>query len=483
MHNIIKNPEVGGTGGQPFELYDPDHRVNAIDVWSGNGESGASRFTVLKGLNITWEGGRNEFRGNRAGTHTQFTFGDDNVSAMELYAGHSGPDGRCDSIRFALDEPGHPRFATGGDGGLRNDEQVGNHELIGFVGAAEGDIDRLGATGNDQKITNWVNPNDKSGEFKRGQSVFRNWISREPGAQFPPEKNRYHLYVSYACPWAHRTLITRKLKGLEDIISFTSVHWHLGEKGWRFATSDDNLPGENVTVDPLNNHSHLRDIYFSVDPEYKGRFTVPTLYDKKTKQIVSNESAEIIRMFYHEFDDLLPEKDKAVDLLPEHLKADIDEANAWIYDTVNNGVYKCGFATTQEAYEKAIDPLFASLDRIEAHFQAKLDSGAPLYYFGNSVTEADIRLFTTIVRFDPVYVQHFKTNIRDIRSGYPAIHRWLRNLYWDIPAFKDTTQFEHIKKHYTKSHGQINPYAITPVGPVPDILGKEEEVRAVVSRK
>ncbi|RHZ47173.1 glutathione S-transferase family protein [Aspergillus thermomutatus] len=337
------------------------------------------------------------------------------------------------------------------------------------------------ATGNRDKITDWVNPNDKSGEFKRQQSVFRNFISREPGAQFPPEKDRYHLYVSYACPWAHRTLITRKLKGLEDIISFTSVHWHLGEKGWRFVTADEKLPGENVTADPWHpDFTHLRDIYFSNNPDYTGRFTVPVLYDKKTQRIVSNESAEIIRMFYYEFDDLLPEKYKNVDLYPPALRSEIDATNDWTYNDVNNGVYKSGFATTQEAYEKAVTTLFSSLDRIEAHLSK--DPNSP-YFFGSSLTEIDIRLFTTIIRFDPVYVQHFKCNIRDIRSGYPAIHRWVRRLYWDIPAFRETTDFEHIKKHYTKSHKQINQFAITPVGPIPDILPKEEEVRAVAAQQ
>jgi glutathionyl-hydroquinone reductase len=338
------------------------------------------------------------------------------------------------------------------------------------------------ATGNSNKITDWVNPNDKSGEFKRQQSVFRSFISRESGAQFPPEKGRYHLYVSYACPWAHRTLITRKLKGLEDIISFSSVHWHLGEKGWRFATPDEKLPGENTIPDPLHkDFTHLRDIYFSNNPDYTGRFTVPVLFDRKTGQIVSNESAEIIRMLYYEFDDLLPEQYKKIDLYPSAHRTDIDTSNEWIYNDVNNGVYKSGFATTQEAYEKAVTTLFSSLDKIEAHL-AKQASASP-YFFGNTVTEADIRLFTTIIRFDPVYVQHFKCNIRDIRSGYPAIHRWVRGLYWDLPAFRETTDFEHIKKHYTKSHKQINQFAITPVGPLPDILPKDEEVRAVQAAK
>ncbi|OKO96910.1 Glutathione S-transferase omega-like 2 [Penicillium subrubescens] len=333
------------------------------------------------------------------------------------------------------------------------------------------------ATGNKDKITDWVNPNDKSGEFKRQQSVFRSFISRDPGAEFPPEKGRYHLYVSYACPWAHRTLITRKLKGLEDIISFSSVHWHLGEKGWRFVTSDEDLPGENTIPDPLHkDFTHLRDIYFSQNPDYTGRFTVPVLFDKQTGRIVSNESAEIIRMFYYEFDDILPEEYKKIDLYPSALRSEIDTSNEWIYNDVNNGVYKSGFATTQEAYEKAVTTLFSSLDKIEAHL-SKQASVSP-YFFGNTVTEADIRLFTTIIRFDPVYVQHFKCNIRDIRSGFPAIHRWVRGLYWDLPAFRDTTDFEHIKKHYTKSHKQINQFAITPVGPFPDVLPKDEEVKA-----
>ncbi|KFY22890.1 hypothetical protein V493_06245 [Pseudogymnoascus sp. VKM F-4281 (FW-2241)] len=333
----------------------------------------------------------------------------------------------------------------------------------------------------DKKITNWVDPKDKSGEFKRGASVFRNFISREAGAEFPAEKGRYHLYVSYACPWAHRALIVRKLKGLEDIVKFTAVHWHMGEHGWRFSTSDDkDAPGENVGPDPVAGHekfTHLRQIYFQVDPNYSGRFTVPTLYDTVQHKIVSNESADIIRMFYSEFDDILPQKYKDVVLFPENLRTKIEEANSWIYDLINNGVYKSGFATTQEAYEKNVLALFEALDRVEKH----LESSPGPYYWGDKITEGDVRLYTTIVRFDAVYVQHFKTNIRDIRSGYPAIHKWLRNLYWNVPAFGETTQFEHIKRHYTKSHPQINPFGITPVGPLPNILKENEEVVAVKS--
>lgn len=242
---------------------------------------------------------------------------------------------------------------------------------------------------------------------------------------------------------------------------------------------DEKIPGDNTTPDPLHpDFTHLRQIFFDTDPEYKGRFTVPTLYDKKQKTIVNNESSEIIRMFYYEFDDLLSDQFKKVDLFPESLRKEIEASNEWTYDKINNGVYKSGFATTQEAYERNVIALFEALDKAEAHL-AK--SPGPFYY-GENVTEADIRLYTTIVRFDVVYVQHFKTNLRDIRSGYPHLHKWLRKLYWDVPAFGQTTQFEHIKKHYTKSHKQINPFSITPLGPVPDILGKDEEVAAVGSK-
>lgn len=329
------------------------------------------------------------------------------------------------------------------------------------------------------KITNWVAPNDKSGEFKRGQSQFRNFIKK--GGEFPPEAGRYHLYVSYACPWAHRTLIVRQLKGLQDIIPFTSVHWHMQELGWHFAPSPnaDNAPGENVRPDPVKGHEgykHIRDVYFEVDPEYKGRFTVPTLYDVKQGKIVSNESSEIIRMFYTEFNDLLAPEFKNVNLFPSALQSQIEATNEWTYNDINNGVYKSGFATTQEAYEKAVKTLFASLDKVEKHLSEVTDGP---FYYGKEVTEADVRLFTTIVRFDVVYVQHFKTNLRTIRADYPYTHKWLRHLYWTIPAFKDTTEFTHIKNHYTKSHTQINPFSITPLGPEPPILKLDEEVPAV----
>ena len=246
--------------------------------------------------------------------------------------------------------------------------------------------------------------------------------------------------------------------------------------GWRFVAKDESLPGENSHPDPIHKtYTHLHELYYSVDPDFSGRFTVPVLYDTQTHQIVNNESSEIIRMFYTEFDNLLPQKYVAIDLLPKSLRTQIEETNEWTYNDINNGVYKCGIASKQEAYEAAVTSLFAALDRAENH----LTTSPGPYYYGAKITEADVRLYVTIIRFDPVYVQHFKCNIRDIRSGYPALHRWLRKLYWDHEAFGSTTQFEHIKMHYTKSHLRTNPTGITAMGPVPDILGLDEHVAAV----
>ncbi|KAI5966750.1 ECM4 [Candida pseudojiufengensis] len=318
---------------------------------------------------------------------------------------------------------------------------------------------------------------DKDGNYKRKPSVFRDFISTKPGARFPPEAGRYHLYVSYACPWAHRTLITRRLKGLVSIIGLSIVHWHMDDKGWRFPTkeelnslkhSDDDSLG---TPDHLYDFARLRELYFKADPNYNGRFTVPVLWDKKEQTIVNNESAEIIRMLNFDFNSILPTEYAEVNLVPKDLENKIDEINGWIYDNINNGVYKTGFASKQEVYDKECKNVFHYLDKVENLLKENHSKDRKNeFLLGNKLTEADIRLFTTIIRFDPVYVQHFKCNIGMIRTHYPNIHNWVRLLYWKIPGFQETTNFEHIKKHYTKSHIKINPYGITPLGPVPNIL-------------
>ncbi|EIN11188.1 glutathione S-transferase [Punctularia strigosozonata HHB-11173 SS5] len=298
------------------------------------------------------------------------------------------------------------------------------------------------------------------GSLKRPQSAFRDWIVPGSG-KFEPEKGRYHLYVSLACPWAHRTLIVRKLKGLEEIIPIHVVSPHLGEHGWPFASAD---PYPGADVDPLFDAKHMKDLYLRVDPQYQARCSVPMLWDTKLSTIVNNESSEIIRMLYTAFDALLPESVASLDLYPEAHRKEIDDMNEWVYDTVNNGVYKAGFAGTQKAYEDAVLPLFASLDKLEQTLEGKD------YLVGDRLTEADIRLYPTIIRFDVVYATHFKCNIRTIRSGYPNLHRWLRKLYWTVPAFGETTNFDHIKVHYFWSHPMINPHRIVPVGPLPHIL-------------
>ncbi|KAH0581306.1 hypothetical protein H2248_012402 [Termitomyces sp. 'cryptogamus'] len=299
---------------------------------------------------------------------------------------------------------------------------------------------------------------DPDGSFKRADASFRSII--EKGGRFEPELDRYHLYVSYACPWATRTLIVRKLKGLEDIIPVTVVSPRMGAQGWPFANVDS-FP--DTDVDPLYNAEHVKDLYLKADPEYRGRFTVPVLWDKKTHMIVNNESSEIIRIFNTAFNHLVPSDKAALDYYPANLRAQIDELNAWIYPNINNGVYRAGFATSQEAYQKAVVEVFEGLDRAE-----KLLVGKD-YLVGDKLTEADIRLWVTIIRFDPVYVGHFKCNFRTIRDGYPAIHKWMQKLYWNNPAFQSSTNFEHIKTHYYWSHPQINPTRVVPVGPIPNI--------------
>ncbi|CDK24338.1 unnamed protein product [Kuraishia capsulata CBS 1993] len=317
-----------------------------------------------------------------------------------------------------------------------------------------------------QKIEILKFANEK-GEYQRRPSSFRDSISSEPGAKFAPEKNRYHLYVSYACPWAHRTLIVRELKGLQDILPVSVVHWHMDANGWRFASKDD--PCEGATSDQVYGVQRLKELYFKAEPEYEGRFTVPVLWDTKLETVVNNESSEIIRIFNEEFDSIIDEKYRGLTFYPDSLKSKIDEINPWIYDNINNGVYKSGFATKQEPYETNVKALFEHLDKVEKVLGEQFKKGSK-YLVGDQLTEADIRLFTTIIRFDPVYVQHFKCNLGMIRFDFPNLHKWVRHLYWEVPGFKETTNFDHIKFHYTKSHIAINPHSITPLGPVPNIL-------------
>jgi len=300
----------------------------------------------------------------------------------------------------------------------------------------------------------WYDTTKSGGRFIRSDAAFRNWVTADGSAGpsgkdgFKAEPGRYHLYVSLACPWAHRTLIFRKLKGLETAISVSVVHWLMAENGWTFA------PGEGVVSDPFGGAQFLHEVYTRADPQYSGRVTVPVLWDGQTGTIVSNESSEIIRMLNAAFDGVGA---KPGDYYPHALRAEIDALNERIYGTVNNGVYKAGFATTQDAYEEAVKPLFETLDWLEERL------GSSRYLTGDSLTEADWRLFTTLIRFDPVYVGHFKCNIRRI-ADYPWLSAYLRALY-HVEGVAETVNFTHIKGHYYESHRTINPTGIVPVGP------------------
>ncbi|EGR0314033.1 glutathione S-transferase family protein [Vibrio parahaemolyticus] len=289
----------------------------------------------------------------------------------------------------------------------------------------------------------WYDTKANGGKFVREDAGFRDWIKNDSEAVFQPESGRYHLYVSLACPWAHRTLIFRKLKGLEPHIDVTVVCPDMLSQGWQMG-----LP------EPLFGHTHMHQIYTQAKPDYTGRVTVPVLWDKKTNTIVSNESSEIIRMFNSAFNDLTGNHD---DYYPEPLRGVIDEWNDYIYPNVNNGVYRCGFATSQEAYEEAFESLFSALDKINAHLATHR------YLAGNKITEADWRLFTTLVRFDAVYVGHFKCNKQRI-ADYVNIQGYLKELY-QIDGIADTTDFYHIKRHYYFSHTGINPTQVVPKGP------------------
>ena len=303
-------------------------------------------------------------------------------------------------------------------------------------------------------VDNWYDTKASNGHFVRKSSQFRNWITPDGAAGptgssgFKAEAGRYHLYVSLACPWAHRTLIFRVLKGLEDKISISVVHWYMAEDGWTFETGDGVIP------DVVNGANFLHQVYTKSKPEYSGRVTVPVLWDKKQGTIVSNESSEIIRMFNSAFDGVGA---TGGDYYPNVLRTQIDELNDRIYDTLNNGVYRCGFATTQAAYEAAVMPLFDTLDWLES-LLAKAR-----YLTGNLITEADWRLFTTLIRFDAVYVGHFKCNLRRI-IDYPNLSNYLRDLY-QRPGVAKTVNMQHIKGHYYSSHATINPSGVVPTGP------------------
>ena len=282
-----------------------------------------------------------------------------------------------------------------------------------------------------------------TGEFKRQVSSIRNWVSKS--SRFPPAANRYHLYVSFACPWAHRTLLFLAVKGLTNVISYSVVHWHLSEQGWHF---DETAAG--CTADTVNNFKHLKDLYFKTDPSYSGRYTVPLLWDKQSNVAVSNESSEIIRMLNTEFNDYA--ENPMVDLYPSALRAEIDELNSWVYDDFNNGVYKTGFATKQEIYEENCRKVFSAIEKMERIL------GKNEYLIGNTFTEADVRAFVTAIRFDPVYLSHFKCNLNTM-SSYPNIVAWMKRIY-QMPGVKSTINYEHIKKHYYVSHVKINPNGI-----------------------
>ena len=311
----------------------------------------------------------------------------------------------------------------------------------------------------------WYDTESSGGRFEREDAGFRNWVTVDGSAGpsgkngFKAEANRYHLYVSLACPWANRTTIYRQLKGLEDIISISKVHPFMGDKGWTFAE------GEGVSADPIVNARYLYEIYTAAKPDYTGRVTVPILWDKKTNTIVSNESSEIIRMLNSAFDKVGA---VAGNFLPSESIVEIDEINAFVYDAINNGVYKAGFATKQEVYEEAVSTLFDALDTLEARLATQR------YLIGNTLTEADWRLFTTLVRFDAVYVGHFKCNIRRI-IDYPNLWGYLRDLY-QVPGIAETVNMAHIKAHYYTSHASINPTGIIPLGP--DIDFNEAHDRA-----
>jgi glutathionyl-hydroquinone reductase len=311
-----------------------------------------------------------------------------------------------------------------------------------------------------------VDMRTQGGQFIRKPTVFHNYVTAEgsPGPAgtggFAAERGRYHLYVSLACPWAHRTLIFRKLKKLDDVISVSITVPLFGKKGWEFGTE----PG--ATLDTVNGKAALADVYVLGDPHYSGRSSVPVLWDKKQRTIVNNESSEIIRMLNSAFDAFT---DVRTDYYPAALRPEIDRINELVYSTVNNGVYRAGFATAQGAYEDAARALFATLDQLEDRLSRQR------YIAGGQITEADWRLFTTLIRFDAVYYSHFKCNLRRI-VDYPNLSNYLRELY-QVPGVADTVNLDHIKRHYYGSHRNVNPTGIVPIGPVLDFTQPHDRGR------
>jgi glutathionyl-hydroquinone reductase len=312
----------------------------------------------------------------------------------------------------------------------------------------------------------WYDTGKSGGRFERQASHFRNWVTPDGGpgpsgtGGFKAARGRYHLYVALACPWAHRTLIFRKLKRLEDVVSVSVVSYHMGAEGWTFD------PQTGSTGDAVNGKTKLSEVYLVADARYTGRVSVPVLWDMERHTIVNNESSEIIRMLNSAFDAFTAVR---TDYYPAALRADIDRVNALVYANINNGVYRTGFATTQAAYEEAFGALFAALDEVEQRL------AAARYLVGNVLTEADWRLFTTLVRFDAVYVGHFKCNLRRI-ADYPNLSNYLRDLY-QVAGVAETVNMDHIKRHYYGSHTQINPTGIVPLGPELDFSAPHDRAR------
>ena len=299
----------------------------------------------------------------------------------------------------------------------------------------------------------WYDTSENGGKFERQASKFRGAIGGEAGAQHPPESGRYHLYVAYACPWAHRALILRQLKGLTEHIDVSVVNPDMLGDGWSFS----DYPGS--TGDKLYHFDYLHQLYTKAKHDVTTRVTVPVLWDKQNQSIVNNESADIIRIFNSDFNALTGDKQ---DFYPVTLREDIDDINKMVYHAINNGVYKAGFATTQRAYEEAVEDLFEALDTLETRLSTQR------YLVGHQITEADWRLFTTLIRFDAVYHGHFKCNIRQI-ADYPNLFGYMKELY-QYPGVADTVNFDHIKRHYYYSHTMINPTQVIPVGPKQDLM-------------